>query len=119
MSGDRNVATPYGFGGEGAGVASSPIPTPASRFPSPGQTAPCGHGEGLCKCAATALADSYEGAWTPDPTNGPWTSIAPTTSSQDILFTGLDRGKDYYFRVRAIGANGPSGWSDVATMMVV
>lgn len=37
----------------------------------------------------------------------------------EMLFTGQSRGKDYYFRVRASGANGPSGWSDLATTMVV
>ncbi len=76
-------------------------------------------GEAMCKCKAVPLADSYECAWTLDPINGPWTTIPPLSSSQNMLFTGLSRGKDYYFRVRAIGANGPSGWSDVATMMVV
>ena len=50
---------------------------------------------------------------------GTWTSLPAMSNSQAMLFTGLDRGKDCYFRVRAIGANGPSGWSDVATMMVV
>lgn len=43
------------------------------------------------------------------------------TASQKIRFRGLSRGKDDHFRVRvrALGANGPSGWSDVATLMVV
>lgn len=76
-------------------------------------------GEALCKCSKVPLAVSYEAAYTLDPNTGGWTTITPVTSSQNILFTGLSRGKDYYFRVRAIGANGPSGWSDVATMMVV
>lgn len=76
-------------------------------------------GEALCKCKAVPLADSYECASTQDPINGPWTSIPPVSNSQTILFSGLERGKDYYFRIRAIGAKGPSGWSDVATMMVV
>lgn len=76
-------------------------------------------GEAMCKCKAVPRADSYECGWTLDPLSGPWTNIPPVSSSQSILFTGLQRGKDFYFRVRAIGANGPSGWSDVATMMVV
>jgi hypothetical protein len=76
-------------------------------------------GEALCKCKAVPLADSYEPAWTLDPTAGPWTSLSAVSSSQNLLFSGLQRGKDYFFRVRAIGANGPSPWSDVATMMVV
>lgn len=76
-------------------------------------------GEAMAKVAAVALASGYEAQFTLDPMSGEWTPINLVTDSQKILFTGLSRGKDYYFRVRAIGANGPSGWSDVATMMVV
>ena len=76
-------------------------------------------GEAMCKCAAVPLADSYEIQWTLEPMAGPWTSLPAVSNSQAMLITGLQRGTDYYFRVRAIGANGPSGWSDVATMMVV
>ncbi len=36
-----------------------------------------------------------------------------------LLFTDLERGKDWYFQIQAIGPNGPSPWSDVALMMVV
>ena len=76
-------------------------------------------GEAFVKCSAVALADAYELEHTLDPVDGPWVDGATFTSSQDMLLAGLTRGKDYYFRVRAIGSNGPSGWSDVATMMVV
>ena len=31
------------------------------------------------------------------------------------MATGLVRGTQYWFRVRAIGAAGPSAWSDPAT----
>jgi hypothetical protein len=95
--------------------STGPLPPPSNLRVATTGTA----GEALCKCKAVPLADSYECAWTLDPNNGPWTSIAVVSSSQAMLFTGLARGKDYYFRVRAIGANGPSGWSDMATMMVV
>lgn len=95
--------------------STGPLPAPQNLRVSTTGTS----GEAMCKCKAVPLADSYECAWTLDPTNGPWTSLPGVSNSQSILFTGLARGKDYYFRVRAIGANGPSGWSDVATMMVV
>ncbi len=95
--------------------STGPLPAPENLRVKTTGTA----GEAMCKCKAVPLADSYECAWTLDPINGPWTAIPPLSSSQNMLFTGLSRGKDYYFRVRAIGANGPSGWSDVATMMVV
>ena len=76
-------------------------------------------GQAHARVVAVNLASSYEGRWTLSPTSGPWNMIAPTTDSQNILFSGLQRGEDHYFEVRAIGANGPSGWSDVATMMVI
>jgi len=94
---------------------SGPLPAPQNlRVKTTGIT-----GEALAKVAAVPLASGYEAQSTLEPTSGPWTSINSVTDSQKILFTGLQRGKDYYFRVRAIGANGPSGWSDVTTMMVV
>lgn len=95
--------------------STTPLPPPSNlRVATTGTS-----GEAMCKCKAVPLADSYECGWTLDPQQGPWTQIPPVSNSQAVLFTGLDRGKDYYFRIRAIGANGPSGWSDVATMMVV
>ncbi len=75
-------------------------------------------GEGLGRCKAVKGARSYEGQYALS-ANGPWTDIDPSTSSQRLLFTGLERGKDYFFRARAFGPNGYSGWSDIATMMVV
>lgn len=75
-------------------------------------------GELLAKCNRVKGARSYHGehAFSPD---GPWTAIDPVTTSQHILFTGLPRGKDVYIRVRAFGATGYSGWSDIAVVMVV
>lgn len=76
-------------------------------------------GEALLKCKAVLYADGYEAEYTLEPVTGPWVDGGVFTNSQRILFTGLTRGKDYYFRVRAYSATGKSGWSDVATMMVV
>jgi hypothetical protein len=76
-------------------------------------------GEALLKCKAVKHADAYEVEHTLDPGAGPWVDAGVFTDSQRLLLMGLTRGKDYYFRVRAIAATGKSGWSDVATMMVV
>lgn len=118
LTADRNLvalaATGYDLKAK-ATRSSGPLPAPQDlRVKTTGTT-----GEALCKCKAVPLADSYECAYTLEPVNGPWTALPAMSSSQNMLFTGLTRGKDYFFRVRAIGANGPSGWSDVATMMVV
>lgn len=61
----------------------------------------------------------YIGAYTYDPKNGPWIIIDAVTNSQNILFTGLERGRDVYIKVMATGSYGPSDWSDVSTIMVV
>lgn len=108
------AATGFEFKGKPA-RSSGPLPPPQNlRVKTTGIT-----GEALAKVAAVALASGYEAQFTLDPMGGVWTSINSVTDSQKILFTSLQRGKDYFFRVRALGANGPSGWSDVATMMVV
>jgi hypothetical protein len=57
--------------------------------------------------AASYILESATG---PD---GPWTQVAVTVQSR-YLVTGLKRGVKYYFRVRAVGAEGPSPWSAVA-----
>lgn len=114
--GDMVKLAATGFDFKGKPVRSTgPLPAPQNlRVKTTGTS-----GEALAKVAAVALASGYEAQFTLDPLAGSWTSIDSVTDSQNIMFTGLSRGKDYFFRVRALGANGPSGWSDVATMMVV
>jgi hypothetical protein len=75
-------------------------------------------GDILAKVKAVEGADNYhaQSALSPD---GPWIDIDPFSNSQQILFKGLPRGKDVYIRVRANGPNGPGGWSDIATIMVI
>ena len=115
-AGDLVQLSASGFALKKKGVRSTaPLPAPENL-----RVKPTGiSGEAGLKCKAVPRADIYEVAYTRDPTTGPWTSLPGFTNSQAMLVTGLERGKDYYFRVRAIGANGPGAWSDVATMMVV
>ena len=46
--------------------------------------------------------------------SGPWTQCYVGKSSKCTV-TGLTSGTQYWFQVRAIGAAGPSAWSDPAT----
>jgi len=46
--------------------------------------------------------------------SGPWTQCYVGKSSKCTV-TGLTSGTQYWFRVKAIGAAGPSAWSDPAT----
>jgi hypothetical protein len=39
-------------------------------------------------------------------------------STRGFRLHGLQRGKDYWARVRGVGPNGPGAWSDPATIMV-
>jgi hypothetical protein len=46
--------------------------------------------------------------------SGPWTQCCIGKPSRCTV-TGLVSGTQYWFQVRAIGAAGPSAWSDPAT----
>ena len=61
----------------------------------------------------------YETQWTLDPNGTDWTDGETTPSSRGFKWTGLPRGKDVWFRVRAVNAVGPGAWSDPATIMVM
>lgn len=114
--GDRVMLAASGFElkkGPGARTISS-LPAPKDV-----RVKPTGiSGQVLLKCRAVPGADNYQPEYALGP-DGPWTAIDPSSNSQATLFTGLARGKDYYFRLRANGPNGPGAWSDIATMMVV
>ncbi len=58
------------------------------------------------------------GSPTLDPDAGPWTGGFSFPSTRGMLFTGLPRAKDVWIRLRVQGTNGPSGWSDPATILV-
>ena len=72
----------------------------------------------LAKVKAMGAKAFYIGAYSYDPINGPWFEIAPVTSSQKILFTNLERGRDVYIRVKVVSPHGISDWSDIAVIMV-
>ena len=60
----------------------------------------------------------YEAEWTLDPNAGPWQDGGTFPNSRAMSIQGLPRAKDIWVRVRALGTNGPSGWSDPATILV-
>src|SRR5436853_1835562 len=69
-------------------------------------------------CDAVNRAQAYELQYTLDPNAGPWTDGGTFASTRGIGMTGLNRGKDYWARIRAVGPNGPGAWSDPATILV-
>ncbi len=76
-------------------------------------------GEAKLHCDAVPHAVSYESRAALDLDAPVWVPGPPATKIRQLLFTGLERGKDWNFEIRAIGPNGPSPRSDVARMMVV
>ena len=76
-------------------------------------------GEAQMAAEAVYQAKTYEARATRDLAAGPFVSCTPSTSLRGLRFEGLERGKDWFFQIRAISPNGPGPWSDPATMMVV
>lgn len=76
-------------------------------------------GEAKPSCEAVDNAKTYEARATQDMTSGQYATCPPSTSIRGLHFTGLERGKDWYFQIRAISPSGPGPWSDPAMMMVV
>ncbi len=76
-------------------------------------------GQAHCRVRPLPRARCFEGQCALASSPGTWMNKVVTTNAQKILYTGLERGQDYLFRVRAIGVNGHSPWSAHATMMVV
>ncbi len=71
-------------------------------------------------CApAKPMVRLYEGQWTLDPNGNTWSAILTFPNSRAFAWTGLERGKDTWFRVRARNIAGPGPWSDPAMIMVV
>lgn len=76
-------------------------------------------GEAKLSADAVPQASAYEARATQDLANGPLRELPPSSGVCGLLFTGLERGKDWFFQIRAIGPNGTGPWSDPAVMMVV
>ncbi len=82
------------------------------------------HGEdtgivlGACK-PAKPVVRLYEGQWALDPTGDTWSAILTFPNSRAFEWTGLERGKDTWFRVRARNIAGPGPWSDPSMIMVI
>lgn len=69
-------------------------------------------------CDAVKRARTYQVQYALDPNAGPWVDADIFGSTRGIVLSGLTRGRDYWFRIRAVGPRGPGAWSDRATIMV-
>lgn len=75
-------------------------------------------GEVQVMCNAVVRAKAYQVQFTLDLNAGPWTDAGVFPSTRRMIISGLQRGRDYWTRVRAIGPKGAGVWSDPATIMV-
>ena len=76
-------------------------------------------GEAKLSCDSVPHAATYECRAGLHPEGPVWVTGPCATKIRELVFTGLERGKDWFFQIRAIGPNGTGPWSDVAMMMVV
>lgn len=101
-----------------AGFQLANSPTPIGQLPPPqdlrGQTASI-DGTVNLRWKAVRGTKSYFVECATNP-NGPWNQI-DVTSRASATATGLTSGTKYWFRVRAFGTAGFSGWSDPAQKM--
>jgi hypothetical protein len=75
-------------------------------------------GEVQMLCDPVDRARSYQVQKAMDPQGTTWTDVGTFGSTRGVTIGGLERGKDIWVRVRAVGGNGPGAWSDPATTMV-
>ncbi|MEO5719204.1 MAG: fibronectin type III domain-containing protein [Chthoniobacterales bacterium] len=61
----------------------------------------------------------YEAQWALDPNGTGWSDPAPFPNSRAFKFSGLERGKEVWVRVRALNSKGPGPWSDPVCIMVI
>ena len=71
-----------------------------------------------CDAVTSGGVRVYEVEWTLDPNGATWTDGGSFPNSRAMQLTGLPRAKDIWVRVRVVGTNGPSAWSDPATILV-
>jgi hypothetical protein len=61
----------------------------------------------------------YEAQWTLDPNETGWSDPVAFPNSRSFNFSGLERGKDVWVRVRAVNTKGPGPRGDPASIMVI
>jgi hypothetical protein len=71
----------------------------------------------MCEPVDRAKAYQVQKSLDPEPNTG-WTDAGTFASTRGMSLGSLDRAKDIWIRVRALGPNGSGPWSDPATILV-
>lgn len=104
----------------GAGMGVRRAKSPRTMAPATGLEALPGEDSGEIDLSWTPVpgAKSYEVQGSPDPITATSWGHAGISTKATLTLTGLPSGARGWWRVRAIGANGPGAWSDPATKIV-
>jgi len=94
-------------------------PSPTGRPQNVRATSTGNPGEVQLKCDGVDNASAYNCRASQNPEGDTWVAGPTVTAIRNLLMTDLERGKDWYFQIQAVGHNGASPWSDVALIMVV
>ena len=70
-------------------------------------------------CKPVGRAKVYQAQYALDSNTDSWADGGIFPNTRCITISGLQRGKDYWARIRAIGPTGPGPWSEPATIMVI
>jgi len=105
----------------GSGYPKQKVRQPAGRLPAPvnlrlarGMVS----GQLKARCNAIAHAGTYQWQYATAAAPAAWTLVNPTLAA-NIVFDGFVPGTVYIAQVRVVGSQGPSDWSDAASLMVV
>ncbi len=114
--GDRAILETTGYDLAKDPVASPDVPGAPQNFKVVGGSVP---GSALCSADAPDGSLAFEIQYCVGDTSVPanWKVGAQSGKCKKVEVTGLERGKDHTFRIRAIGKKGPGPWSDVAVYM--
>ena len=114
--GDRTILESTGYDLAKDREATPEVPGAPQNFKVVGGSVP---GSALCSAEAPDGSLTFEIQYCTGDTSVPanWKIGAQTGKCKKVEITGLERGKDHTFRIRALGKSGPGPWSDVAVYM--
>ena len=113
-NGDPVVLLSSGYPAHKAHQPSGLLPAPANLRLARGKVS----GQLKVRSNVVARAGSYQWRYATAAAPTAWTLVDPTLAAS-ITLDGLVPGTQYVVQARAVGSNGPSDWSNAASLMVV
>jgi len=113
-NGDPAVLLTSGFPARKTRQPAGPLSAPANLRLARGKIS----GQLKARCNRVVRAGSYQWRYATTAAPTTWTLVDPSLGVS-IVLEDLIAGTSYIVQVRAVGSQGPSDWSDSATLMVV